>query len=355
MAEHFFITGATGLVGTDLVPRILTSFPESTVTLLVRAGSDAQARERLDGFIRTIGRRDELSRAAERLEVMRGDVEQESCGLSAANRNTLVRRTTHIIHGAATIRFDESLEKARSVNCGGTKRMLALAAVCADRGALERFVYIGSSSVSGKREGMIREDELEMGQQFFNTYEQSKCESERLVRDSFARLPAVAFRPSIIIGDSKTGRTTSFYVIYIPLRLLYNGLLDIVPGSPGTFLDLVPVDWVNAAMIALFSRKDSVGRVFHITAGPSRAARLGEVVESAAAYFNRHAPLSKPRHVTFVSAAEYARVQAGSSPRMKAVFAQLDALFPYVTVNRLFDSRNADEFLRHSGVALPPF
>jgi nucleoside-diphosphate-sugar epimerase len=216
-------------------------------------------------------------------------------------------------------------------------------------------VYIGSSSVSGQRSGHIYEHELEMGQKFFNTYEQSKNESERLVRNNFDRIPCTVFRPSIIIGDSRTGKTTSFNVIYIPLRLVYKGLLTYVPGTPDTLMDLVPIDWVDDAMVHIMSKEESVGKVFHITAGPKRAARLEEVVVAAVNYFDRHAPLRHPRRMEFITKEEYERRRAAMRGREEALMSQLDTLLPYVTVNRLFDSTNADRLLEGSGIVFPLF
>ncbi|HTS00081.1 MAG TPA: SDR family oxidoreductase [Bacteroidota bacterium] len=353
MAEHFFMTGGTGMVGSELVPRLLKAYPGSTVTLLARASSDAAADARLDGMrARLAG---EIPDAGDRLRGVRGDVLEEECGLGQESLERLVADTTYIIHGAATIRFDHPIEEARLINCGGTRRMLAIAERCLARGRLKRFVYIGTSSVSGQRAGRITEDELEMGQKFFNTYEQSKCESERIVRESFDRIPAVVFRPSIIIGDSRTGATSAFNVIYIPLRLVDRGLLSYVPGTADVRLDLVPVDWVDDVMVCIMGLEGANGKVCHVTAGPDRAAPLGEVVMGATDYFDRHRPLAKPRRMEFVSREEFERRRSLSRGREEALLTQLDTLLPYVSIDRLFDSRTTDALLAGSGIEFPRF
>ena len=353
MSSHFFITGGTGLVGTNLLPRILAKFPGSTITLLARGENEEDARERVHGIASSL--RESLPDACERIDAIRGDVNLDRCGLSPSQLDRIIRTTTHIVHGAATTRFDHPLEEARAINCGGTRRMLDIAMQCSDKGKLERFVYIGSSSVSGQRAGWILESELEMGQRFFNTYEHSKNESERIVRDHFDRVPATVFRPSIIIGDSRTGRTSSFNVIYIPLRLLQRGMLTYVPGAPDTLMDLVPIDWVDDAMVHIMQRPESAGQAYHITAGPERAAPLGEVVGRAIGYFDRHTPLRHPRSIEYVTREEFERRRSVMRGREEALMGQLDTLLPYVSINRLFDSRNADSLLRGSGIEFPLF
>ena len=355
MAEHFFITGGTGLVGTNMLPRILNAFPGSTITLLVRGENEQEARQRVRMIAQQVTLESGVPDAVRRIDGMLGDVSLDHCGLNATQIARIVADTTHIIHGAATIRFDHPIDEARAINCGGTRRMLSIAHMCAEKGKLERFVYIGTSSVSGQRGGNIYENELEMGQKFFNTYEHSKCESERIVRDNFDRLPAVIFRPSIIIGDSRTGKTSTFNVIYIPLRLMQKGMLTYVPGRPDTRMDLVPIDWVDDAMVYIMGRPESVGKVFHITAGPTRAARLDDVVMRAIRYFDKCTPLKHLRTMEFISREEFEHRRADMRGREDAFMAQLDTLLPYVSVDRLFDSANTDSLLAGSSIEFPPF
>ncbi len=355
MSKHVFITGGTGLVGKNLLPRLLRTFPNSTITLLARGEDEEEATERVRTIAKEIEAEEGIADATKRIDSMLGDVSLDHCGLNAEQLERIVKETTHIIHGAATIRFDHPIDEARAINCGGTRRLLAIAHMCAERGTFERFVYIGSSSVSGQRAGNIYEHELEMGQKFFNTYEQSKNESERIVRDNFQRIPCTVFRPSIIIGDSRTGKTSSFNVIYIPLRLVQKGMLTYVPGTPNTLMDLVPIDWVDDAMVHIMSKEESVGKVFHITAGPKRAARLDEVVVAAVNYFDKHTPLKHPRKMEFIIKEEYEKRRFAMRGREDALMLQLDTLLPYVTVNRLFDSANADKLLEGSGIEFPLF
>ena len=113
-------------------------------------------------------------------------------------------------------------------------------------------------------------------------------------------------------------------------------------------MDLVPIDWVTASMVHIMKNSESTGMVFHQTAGPKRAATLGEVVMSATSYFDRKAPLSSPRSMEFISRDEFERRRASMRGREEAMMGQLDTLLPYVSVDRLFDSRNTDALLEGS-------
>ena len=355
MPTTIFFTGGTGLIGSFLIPRLLQAFPDSRILLLVRSADQQELNLRLAHLRSWIEREVSIPELESRIEGVRGDILLERLGIPLPRLRDILKSATHIIHGAATIRFDHPLEEARKINVGGTRRMLQLADEAAQHGTLKRFLYVGTSSVSGQRAGSIYEHELEMGQQFFNTYEQSKCESERLVRDVMDRIPATVVRPSIVIGDSRSGRTTSFNVVYIPLRLFYRGILDALPGNPDTLMDLVPVDWVDDVIVHLLRTERASGKVCHITAGPGRAVSLSAMIERATSYFEQHAPLAHSRSSSFVSMEEFRRRLERWGSRAETLLTQLDTLMPYVTVNRLFDSRTTDGILEGSGIGFPPF
>jgi thioester reductase-like protein len=355
MSPTIFITGGTGMIGSFLVPRLLRAFPDSRLLLLIRAEDDTSLGlrlERLRSWIKTSGGSpSELAR----VEAVAGDVCREGLAISGRTHRRIQEEATHIIHGAATIRFDHPLDEARMINVGGTRHILDLAERAAQGGVLKRFLYVGTSSVSGRRGGTIYEHELEQGQEFFNSYEQSKCESEMLVRNCMSRIPATVVRPSIVIGDSGTGRTTSFNVVYIPLRLFQRGILDALVGAPGTLIDLVPVDWVTDVITYLLHTDKALGKTCHLTAGAQRAVSLAEFTTRAAKYFDRHAPLSYSRTFSFVTMDEFRARLRRWGTRAGTLITQLDTLMPYLTVNRLFDSRTTDGLLEGSEIQFPNF
>lgn len=119
--------------------------------------------------------------------------------------------------------FELDLEASRAINVEGTRRVLQFGECCGARGGLRRFCHISTAYVAGDHSGCFSEDDLEVGQRFRNAYEQSKFEAERLVGRWRSRLPIAVLRPSIVVGERGSGWTTSFNVIYWPLRAFAHG------------------------------------------------------------------------------------------------------------------------------------
>ena len=129
--------------------------------------------------------------------------------------------------------------------------------------------------VAGRREGVIKEDELDVGQEYSNSYEQTKMEAEALVREFGERHPVAIHRPSIVVGDSRTGETASFQGFYQALlfyRQLYKKWRVLVHvlkfvGRADRELDRrswCPIDYVaDSALLRLDGRRPRAwGKVF---------------------------------------------------------------------------------------------
>ena len=194
-----------------------------------------------------------------------------------------------VIHAAACVRFDQTLQEARAVNVAGTQRMLALARrLHADR-PLRRYVQVSTAYVAGDHRGGFGEEDRRIGQGFRNGYEQSKIEAEELVVGAaFDGLPVQVVRPSIVVGDRQSGWTAAFNVLYVPLRALVAGAVDAVPEQDRGLLDVVPVDYVADGLLGL-SDAPADGRTYHLTAG-RHAITVGELADLACKSTGRKPP-----------------------------------------------------------------
>jgi thioester reductase-like protein len=283
MRPPVFLTGATGFLGMEVLARLLEQGDREVITL-VRASDDVAARERIDGVLAQLWR--DPSPYRDRVRAVAGDVTSDGLGINAAVRTSLAEDVGAILHCAASISFDMPLDEARAINVEGTREVIGFARECKALGRLERFVHVSTAYVSGKFEGTFRERQLDAGQEFRNTYEQTKWEAEHIVREATDLAPAIA-RPSIVMGESDSGWTPAFNVLYWPLRAFSRGLFDEIPSLPSAHVDIVPVDYVADGLVRLLDVDDQ--GVFNLVAGRD-APFASEVVELACDRFDRPRP-----------------------------------------------------------------
>jgi thioester reductase-like protein len=338
--ELILVTGATGFLGVQLVRELLLRHPEAALALLIRDRQGETGQQRAEAFVPAEDR--------SRVRVYSGDVGQPNCGLSAADYQRLAAEATRVIHSAATVRFDHTLAEARAINVEGTRRILDFAASAPN---LRSLAYVGTAYVAGERSDLVREEELVVGQGYRNTYEQTKSEAEALVRSRLGELPGVILRPSIIVGDSRTGVTSSFKMMYWPLKIYARRLWRTVPGYPDAVLDIVPVDYVAAATARLLFDEAAYGSTVHLCAGPHGSATIDQVAHRAAEYFQG----PEPRYINpriFFALIRPILFLALWGPKRR-VLVSGRAYRDYFSMKMQFDTANAERLLGPAGLHPP--
>jgi thioester reductase-like protein len=230
------------------------------------------------------------------------------------------------------------------VNVEGTRNVLDLASAAK---RLRRLNHFSTAYVSGDRVGVILEEELDMGQRFHNPYEETKFEGERIVRRAQADLPATVYRPSIVVGDSRTGEIDRFEGPYALAILLVASPLSVplpLPGDALAPLNVVPVDFVVEAALAIGSDPRGAGRTVHLVdPSPLSARRVYEMIAARAG--KKLAPVTVPARV----------VQALLElPFLERLSRAHRPAIEYLSHLAMYNCRNLLELLDGTGIHCPP-
>jgi long-chain acyl-CoA synthetase len=340
---ELLITGATGFVGMEVLGRYLES-SDQRIIAPVRAADDDAATVRIRGTLRELfGLR--ARRYERRVQAIAADVTQPGLGLHRTRRDEIAGRLEQIIHSAASVSFSLPLEESRAINLEGTRRMLELAEQAHAHGGLKRYAHVSTAYIAGDFCGRFHEHDHDVAQAFRNAYEQSKFEAERLVR-SKPDLPATILRPSIIVGDRRSGWTAAFNVLYWPLRAFARGLYPAVPAVPTAPVDVVPIDFVADAIYELCQSDAGIGETYHVTAG-KHASTVGELVEAASRYFKRPPP-------RVLSPSEFAEYAKGLTGVQRSMLGESAVYFPYFACSTEFDNCHARARLEPAGIDASP-
>ncbi|HEX5980098.1 MAG TPA: SDR family oxidoreductase [Thermoleophilaceae bacterium] len=342
------VTGATGFLGMELMARLLQD-RNRRVWALVRASSQAEAETRVRGTLASLVRDPEA--VAGRVVPVAGDITRDGLSLEPRVRDELAEAVDEVIHSAASVSFSLPLEQARAVNVEGTRRMLELALLASARGdGLRRFAHVSTAYVAGTHRGSFGEEDFARGQGFNNSYERSKWEAEGLVRRFAGLLPVQVFRPSIVVGDERSGWTASFNVIYSPLRAYARGALPAIPARRSAPVDAVPVDYVARSILALAGA--GAGRTWQLAAA-TRANTVGELIDLAGELLGQ--PRARALPPALYKAAVHPLLMRRAGPAQRRWLERGEVFFPYFATRARFDTSATRAALEEAGVGpVPP-
>jgi thioester reductase-like protein len=346
----YFVTGATGFIGGQLVQRLLDR-KGSRVICLVREGSQEALKERIRAWGTT----------TRRVQPLVGDLTQPRLGLTQTKLKELKKDVTEVFHLAAVYDLASPADVQTRVNVEGTRHVVEVA-----HALKARLHHVSSIAAGGTYRGTFTEDMFEEATGLDHPYFATKHESEGIVRRE-AKVPYRIYRPAIVVGDSRTGEIEKIDGIYYTFKLiqkLRKALPEWValPGYEGHRLNIVPVDFVADAIDHIAHVDDAAydGRTFHLTdPDPKTFGEILDVVAKAA-----HAPRFRMRldPMVFDLIPSSVKRLTGSLPPVerirKAMFEGLsvpDESLQFLDWRTTYDCRNTLEALEGTDIEVPPF
>ena len=352
---QILLTGATGTIGSALVLELLKN-PQSRLTLLVRARDSADLQARMASMHKFWGLPADQG-AAQRIQAVLGDIVLPDFGLNADELQRLASDTTHIIHCAASVKLNMSLDEARATAVKPTRSILALARRCAEAGQLQKVDLVSTVGVWGRTPGHMPEQRLPDVTDFHNTYEAAKAEAERVVWAEGDGLPITVHRPSMVVGNASDGKVIHFQVFYHLCEFLSGGrTFGVMPRLGDTQLDTVPVDWVAQAVAWSSARAETAGRIFHLCSGPAGAIslpRLQQAVRQAWQQRGRKLPTLRPIEQAWLERL-IPLIGAVAGEKTRRALRGLPPVLAYLAEDQGFTNTETQRTFAAAGLPLPP-
>jgi NAD(P)-dependent dehydrogenase (short-subunit alcohol dehydrogenase family) len=343
----YFVTGATGFIGRNLVEQLLER--EGTIYVLVREGSRGRLEE-----LRSRWGADE-----DRIVPVIGDLSQEHLGCGD-QISELKGKVDHFFHLAAIYDMTADAESQRVANVEGTREATKLAKEL----DAKHFHMVSSIAAAGLYKGTFTEDMFDEAEKVDNhPYFQTKHESEAVVREE-CEVPWRVYRPGIVVGHSETGEMDKIdgpYYFFKLLQRARNAVPQWFPGIgiEGRKINIVPVDFVAKAMDHIAHVEGLDGQAFHLTdPNPLSAGQVINTFAKAA-----HAPEAVMRIDSRMFDFIPKQVRGGLTmlPPVKRISDQVLAdlgiprsVLVYINYPTDFDSTKAQLALEGTGIAVPP-
>jgi thioester reductase-like protein/NADP-dependent 3-hydroxy acid dehydrogenase YdfG len=247
---RYVVTGGTGFIGRRVVSRLLEARPDAEVWVMVRRSS--------------LGRFENLAgQWGERAKALVGDLTEPDLGLTGETIAEL-GSVEHVVHCAAIYDITAAEPDQRVANVEGTRAVIELA-----RRLDATLHHVSSIAVAGEFPGEYTETDFDVGQQLPTPYHQTKFEAELLVREATGLRHRI-YRPAVVVGDSRTGEMDKidgpyyFFGVLAKLAVLPRFTPIMLPDTGRT--NIVPVDYVVDALVALMHADGRDGQTFHLTA-----------------------------------------------------------------------------------------
>jgi len=333
LGRSVLITGFPGRQPAVHLVRELATQGELSVCCVVTEAREARAIELLSSL---------PSSVRDRVSLWVGDPRSMDLGLSGEEFAMLAERV-EVIHHCASITDPAGTSEEAAGNLRAAAEILELAEASP---RLKRLVCWSSATVSGSREGFVKETDLDDSMGFRNPVEESLYRMERMFLESADEIPIVILRPALILGDSVTGELEDLNGLYLLIRFLLSAPEDYripTPSRTGVRISAIPVDYAVKAGLRIAAHESSIGRTFHIV-DPKPV-----TVQYALRLFAEATGRPAPREHDPLNLAT-ALMRAPGLQRFRST---TRAFLDQLKTDVIYDDRNARELLTGTGIICP--
>jgi len=286
-----FLTGSTGYLGSYLVAGLFTRHAER-LNLLVRAKTEQEARERLWKSLQLHLEFPEFfAYLNERVRIFRGDLTSERFGLNDDEYHELVDTTDSVLHCAASLNR-KSEKQCLNVNLRGSLEVIQLARRAQNHHGLRRYSHVSTVAVAGQRrnEVVTEDNSIDWARSDYDPYARTKKFCEHMANQLLADVPHTIFRPAIVMGDSTRAETTQFDMVQAFDTL---ARLPVLPLRPDDKIDIVPANYVGAAIVKIHQMEKPGYGIYHLSSGTG-SQTYKELTDTLAAAGGWNKPIYQP-------------------------------------------------------------
>jgi thioester reductase-like protein len=258
---HVMLTGASGFLGAFLLSELLRR-TRATVYCLVRSPNAKEGGMRIQEKLRSFGLWDESLSA--RIVPVPGDLSRPLLGLSREQFEEMAETIDTIYHNGALVNTVYPYELLKPANVLGTQEILRMAS----RRRLKPVHFVSTLSViapvngNGHTSALTEAQLLENWQNLSTGYAQSKWVAEKLISIAGSRgIPVTIYRPGFISASAQTGAANlNDSISRFVLACMQLGAVPDINAE----INMMPVDYVSRAIIALSMRDDVFGRALNL-------------------------------------------------------------------------------------------
>lgn len=362
---YLVVTGGTGTLGLGLVRELFKGSHE--LHLIIRAKDESHFKSRSRHLLTHF----KPSNEPPNLFFHWGDVTQGNMGLSEEEFKELTKNCEHFVHCAGEVKLNQSRKEALTNNVDAIKNVVRFCQLASESKNFKKLDVVTTVGVGGKTTRVLNEEFLKAEPEFHNNYEYGKFQVEKYLKENVInKMPVTIHRPSMIVGNSKTGEANNFQVFYHLCEFMAGRRTHgLTPAYNKRTLDIIPIDTVIQGMKQIIFDPDSAGKIYNSSTGPELSLGLTAISEAVKSAYKKYgvfspANLTIPSRLTSLLSENRENIDGliqqlqsvASGVPLKGLRKKLSAMgyiLDYLETDQSFENKNFKAVLARGGLEVP--